>query len=459
MTLIILTLLLLSFITYYISLKKFRNQNKIKENNKQLNYFAYYISLWAFLPALSIVIISYILNKIYLDYYIFGFNNTDYSPLIKETLKSQIMNLSSSIYSGRKIEDVFISGVIPLNQMLIYAKNYIYYNNLLYVSSFLLGIFSFIILSFIALKRIQYKQNFQYKIEKLIKSILFIFTLVAVLTTIGIIFSLLFEALKFFQHVSIINFLFGINWSPEQAEINPEGSFGVIPLLSGTLLIAFISVSIAIILGISSAVYMSEYMPKRIRKIIKPTLEILAGIPSIVYGFFAAIIVSPLMVSFFRVFGLDISSENALTTGLVMGIMLIPFISSITDDMLHAVPKSMREGAMGMGSLKNEMIRYVVIPAAFPGIMASVLLAISRAIGETMIVVMASSLAANLTLNPLEPVTTITTQMVMLVQGDQEFNDPRTLVVFALGLLLLVLTLILNIIAIRIVNKYKEQYD
>ena len=300
-------------------------------------------------------------------------------------------------------------------------------------------------------------------IDKSIIGLLGLAAGVAILVTIGIILSLLSETLNFFEKVSIFEFLFGLNWSPQTAirsdQVAAQGSFGAIPLINGTLLISFIAMCVATPLGLISAIYLAEYASKRIRDWVKPTLEILAGIPTVVYGFFAALTVAPFIRMTGGNFGLEIASESALAAGIVMGIMIVPLISSLSDDVINAVPQSLRDGSFGLGATQSETIRKIVIPAALPGIAGSLLLATSRAIGETMIVVMAAGLAANLTLNPLEAVTTITTQIVALLTGDQEFDSAKTLSAFALGLLLFVITLILNITAQWIVRKYREQYD
>ena len=300
-------------------------------------------------------------------------------------------------------------------------------------------------------------------IDKSIIGLLGLSAGVAILVTIGIILSLLSETLNFFEKVSIFEFLFGLNWSPQTAirsdQVAAQGSFGAIPLINGTLLISFIAMCVATPLGLISAIYLAEYASKRIRDWVKPTLEILAGIPTVVYGFFAALTVAPFIRMTGGNFGLEIASESALAAGIVMGIMIVPLISSLSDDVINAVPQSLRDGSFGLGATQSETIRKIVLPAALPGIAGSLLLATSRAIGETMIVVMAAGLAANLTLNPLEAVTTITTQIVALLTGDQEFDSAKTLSAFALGLLLFFITLILNITAQWIVRKYREQYD
>lgn len=299
--------------------------------------------------------------------------------------------------------------------------------------------------------------------EQVVTAVMIACSMVAIAVTVGIVFSLLFESIQFFQRVSITEFLFGTKWSPQTAlradQVAAEGSFGAVPLITGTLLISFIAMCVATPLGLFSAIYLSEYASRRTRNIVKPLLEILAGIPTVVYGFFAALTVAPLLRSTGESVGLNVSSESALAAGLVMGVMIIPLISSLSDDVINAVPQSLRDASLGLGSTDNETIRKVVLPAAIPGIVGSLLLAASRAIGETMIVVMAAGLAANLTANPLEAVTTITAQIVALLTGDQEFDSAKTLSAFALGLLLFTITLILNMISLKIVNKYREQYD
>jgi phosphate transport system permease protein len=273
----------------------------------------------------------------------------------------------------------------------------------------------------------------------------------------------LYEAALFFRAVSPLEFIFGTHWSPQMAiradQVGSSGAFGAVPLFVGTLLISLIAMSIAVPVGLFSAIYLAEYANRRFRAVTKPFLEVLAGIPTVVYGFFAALTVGPLLRGFGESLGLPVASESALAAGLVMGIMIIPFVSSLADDMITAVPQSLRDGAYALGATRSETIRQVVLPAALPGIVGGVLLAASRAIGETMIVVMAAGLAANLTINPLQAVTTVTVQIVTLLVGDQEFDSPKTLAAFALGLVLFVVTLILNVIALQVVRRYREQYD
>jgi phosphate transport system permease protein len=301
------------------------------------------------------------------------------------------------------------------------------------------------------------------RVEHAIEYLLIAASLVAILTTIGIFLSVLFEALRFFSQVSPIDFLFGLSWSPQTAiradQVGSSGAFGAVPLFAGTLLISGIAMLVAVPVGLMSAIYLSEYASPRFRNYAKPMLEILAGIPTVVYGYFAALTVGPILRRFGESIGLEVASESALGAGLVMGIMIIPFVSSLSDDVINAVPQALRDGSYGLGATRSETIRHVVFPAALPGIVGAVLLAVSRAIGETMIVVMAAGLAANLTANPFEAVTTVTVQIVTQLVGDQEFDSPRTLVAFALGLVLFLVTLVLNVIALQVVRRYREQYE
>ncbi|HZF44322.1 MAG TPA: phosphate ABC transporter permease subunit PstC [Sphingomonadaceae bacterium] len=303
------------------------------------------------------------------------------------------------------------------------------------------------------------------KVERLVMVGLLLASLIAILTTLGIVLSLLFESLRFFSMVSPVEFLFGTTWSPQTAiradQAGSSGAFGAVPLFWGTVFIgAIIAMIVAIPLGLLSAVYLTQYAAPRARRWLKPILEVLAGVPTVVYGYFAALTVAPAIRDFAVSIGIsDASSESALAAGAVMGIMIIPFVSSMADDSLSAVPQSMRDGSLAMGATTSETIRKVLVPAALPGIVGGVLLAVSRAIGETMIVVMAAGLAANLTANPFQSVTTVTTQIVQLLTGDQEFDSAKTLAAFALGLVLFIVTLLLNIVALRVVKRYREAYE
>jgi phosphate transport system permease protein len=298
-----------------------------------------------------------------------------------------------------------------------------------------------------------------------VMGLLVVASLVAILTTAGIVMSLVFESARFFSKVSPVEFLFGTSWSPQTAmradQVGSSGAFGAVPLFWGTIFIgAIIAMIVAIPLGLMSAVYLTQYARPSTRRVLKPLLEVLAGVPTVVYGYFAALTVAPAVRDFAISIGIsNASSESALAAGAVMGIMIIPFVSSMADDSINAVPASMRDGSFALGATKSETIRSVLIPAALPGIVGGVLLAVSRAIGETMIVVMAAGLAANLTANPFESVTTVTAQIVQLLTGDQEFDSAKTLSAFALGLVLFIVTLILNVIALGVVKRYREAYE
>jgi len=305
--------------------------------------------------------------------------------------------------------------------------------------------------------------NARKNVETTLRRIFFACAALAVLTTAGIVFSVFLETLRFFDRVPITEFLFGTSWSPQTAiridQIGSEGAFGVIPLFTGTLLISAIALLVAVPVGLLSAIYLAEYASKRMRSTIKPVLEMLAGIPTVVYGFFAALTVAPFIRDLAETVGLEASSQSALAAGLVMGIMIVPFVSSLSDDVISAVPQTMRDGSLALGATQSETMKKVIFPAALPGIIGGILLAASRAIGETMIVVMAAGLAANLTANPLNSVTTVTVQIATLLVGDQEFDSAKTLSAFALGMLLFIVTLLLNVLALKIVRKYREQYD
>jgi phosphate transport system permease protein len=315
----------------------------------------------------------------------------------------------------------------------------------------------------LAVRRVTPALRARNHVESIIEWVLFACSFLAVATTLGIVLSILFEAIRFFRLIPMTDFLFGLHWSPQMAiradQVGASGSFGIVPLLVGTLLISAVALVIAVPVGLMSAIYLSEYATRGFRAITKPVLEILAGVPTVVYGFFAALTVAPFIRDLGESIGLSIASESALAAGIVMGIMIIPFVMSLSDDIINAVPVSLREASLGMGATMNETIRKVVLPAALPGIVGGILLATSRAIGETMIVVMAAGLSAKLTANPFEAVTTITVQIVTLLVGDQEFDSPKTLAAFALGLVLFFVTLVLNVVALFVVRKYREQYD
>ncbi|MDA7441885.1 phosphate ABC transporter permease subunit PstC [Candidatus Pelagibacter ubique] len=452
----------LSFLYGRSRIRKITSTQSIKINALP-NYYGYYLALWCALPALIILLFWSIFEPAIIKYLISQTliqNDLNYSSDQLNLLYQKIRSLYEGNFSGTLTEEIKIG-----------VKNYENLQTIAQNSKIVLLLSTFIAAISYGIFRISKNNKARHDVEKILTGLLFVCSLVAILTTMGIIFSLLFESLKFFSAINIFDFLFGMNWSPQRAFVsdasaitaleyeNLKGAFGSVPLFAGTAFIALIAMLVAVPIGLFSGIYMAEYASSKVRKYSKPIIEILAGIPTVVYGFFAALTVGP----FFRELGeklnLEVSSESALAAGLVMGVMIIPYVSSLSDDVINAVPQSLRDGSYAIGATKSETIKNVVIPAALPGIVGSVLLAVSRAIGETMIVVMAAGLAANLTINPLESTTTITTQIVMLLIGDQEFDSPKTQSAFALGLTLFFATLILNYIALRFVKKYREKYE
>lgn len=320
-------------------------------------------------------------------------------------------------------------------------------------------------LAMIAFSRSRVSSEFRARqgVERIVLGLMIFCSTVAIFTTIGIVLSLVFESIKFFRMVPLHEFLFGLRWEPQIAiradQVAGQGAFGVIPVILGSIVIMTIALVIAVPIGLFSAIYLNEFASRRVRNFVKPTLEILAGVPTIVYGFFAILVVAPFLRSFGADIGLEISPNTALAAGICMAIMLIPFISSFADDALGAVPRALSDGSLALGATRGETMLKILFPAAIPGIVGGILLAVSRAIGETMIVVMAAGIIAKLTINPLDSVTTVTLQIVTLLIGDTEFDNPKTLAAFALGSLLFLITLCINILALRIVRKYREQYD
>jgi phosphate transport system permease protein len=419
-------------------------------------YYGGYVALWCALPALLILSIWLIVEPAYVRSEVLG------------SLPAEIRDASDRNL-GLLYNDIL--NVVEGNASAIDADPAIaaaaaYHQQLRGRSRVLLaaGLFVAVMAALMyGLRRVQPAFRARNRVERTIEYLLVGASTVAILTTIGIFLSVLFEALRFFQLVPPSQFLLGLEWSPQTAiredQVGSSGAFGAVPLFAGTLLISGIAMFVAVPVGLMSAIYLSEYASSRLRAYAKPMLEVLAGIPTVVYGYFAALTVGPILRRFGEAVSLDVSSESALGAGLVMGVMIIPFVSSLSDDVISAVPQGLRDGSYGLGATRSETIRQVVLPAALPGIVGAILLAVSRAIGETMIVVMAAGLAANLTANPFEAVTTVTAQIVSLLVGDQEFDSAKTLSAFALGLMLFVVTLGLNVIALSVVRKYREQYE
>lgn len=419
-------------------------------------YYGYYVAIWCALPALALFLLWVLIEpRLVVALVVKGLPES-YRMLPAGELNlliNNIQNLASGDVVSVDVDSVLENAASLLND---YVKK----------SRALLAVLSIGLAGLggvLAWHRIHPDLRARNRVEKVIRVMLIAASSIAILTTIGIVLSVLFEAIRFFQEVPLTEFLFGLNWSPQTAiradQVGSSGSFGAVPLFAGTLLITSIAMLVAVPIGLMTAIYLAEYSSTSIRSIAKPLLEILAGIPTVVYGFFAALTVAPWIRRAGESVGLQVASESALAAGLVMGIMIIPLVSSLADDAINAVPSAMRDGALGLGSTRSETMTKVILPAALPGIVGGILLAVSRAIGETMIVVMAAGLAANLTANPFEAVTTVTVQIVTLLVGDQEFDSAKTLAAFALGLMLFVITLCLNAIGLIVVRKYREQYD
>lgn len=419
-------------------------------------YYGYYVALWVGIPSLIVIALWFVFEPQIINALLVAALPDDIRALSPAELNLQINDIKNHATGG-------ITSTALAPRMQNVAD---YYGTLRGVGFFGMSVAA-ITAGFggllVGWRHVAPAFRARNRVEQTIRVVLIVASSIAILTTVGIVLSLLFESIRFFAQVSPLEFLFGLQWSPQTAlradQVGQSGAFGAVPIFAGTLMITIIAMSVAVPIGLFSAIYMAEYASPRFRSVIKPVLEVLAGIPTVVYGFFAALTVAPAIRGFGEGFGLDVASESALAAGLVMGVMIIPFISSLSDDVINAVPQSLRDGSFAMGATKSETIRQVILPAALPGIVGSILLAVSRAIGETMIVVMAAGLAANLTGNPFEAVTTVTVQIVTLLTGDQEFDSAKTLAAFALGLVLFIITLGLNVIALRVVRRYREKYD
>ena len=453
-----LTLLLLSSGCYYLGRRRAFTVagDHVRNLHSLPSFYGSYAALWCGLPALIVFALWIVLQPNVITDLVVAGMPPELRNLPPDRLNLAINDLKNLV-SGNIVSSA------PDPAMLAAADHYrnlqVIGNASLWVVALTLAIAGIVH----AWRSISPTLRARNRVERVIDLFLIISSTVAIFTTIGIVLSVVFESILFFHKVPITEFLFGLQWSPQTAlradQVGSSGAFGSVPLFTGTLLISGIAMLVAVPIGLMSALFLSEYATPRFRAIAKPALEILAGIPTVVYGFFAALTVAPLIRQIGTALGLHVASESALAAGLVMGIMIIPFVSSLSDDVINAVPQSMRDGSYALGATRSETIKRVLLPAALPGIVGSILLAVSRAIGETMIVVMAAGLSANLTANPLAAVTTVTVQIVTLLTGDQEFDSAKTLAAFALGLLLFTVTLILNVIALHVVRKYREQYE
>ena len=420
------------------------------------NYHAWYVALWIVIPVMMFITLwsaispqlvtqSVLASPAAADLPSFGFQ--------RDSIMSEARAVATG--SARAVFNKEAAGLVEPYRAAISQYNIIGALSTLIIA-FLTGVWSFL--------RVKPDFTARTRVERAVMMILLLASLVAILTTLGIVVSLVFETIRFFGMVSPLDFLFGTQWGPDPMSNpdNPDSSrYGAIPLFWGTIYIgAIIAMIVAIPLGLMSAIYLTQYANPRLRSWVKPALEILAGVPTVVYGYFAALTVAPAIRDWAQAIGIsNASSESALAAGLVMGVMIIPFVSSMADDSIAAVPQAMRDGSLAMGATNSETIRRVLVPAALPGIVAGVMLAVSRAIGETMIVVMAAGASANLTGNPLQAMTTVTFQIVAMLTGEGSFDHPATLSAFALGFVLFMVTLGLNFIALRVVKRFREAYE
>ena len=453
---LIAAIFLLALNGFYAGRNRARSIRVGSRLNSLPQYHGIHVALWCGLPALILLVLWVSFEPVVVEALVQASLSAEFRALSEDQVvlaMMEIRNLAQGI-SGVQTNLPYAEDAATMLTRLSRIADYALVASVAVVAILGLGL---------ARSHITLEFQARQSVERVFNVFIFLSSAVAVMTTVAIVLSLLFESFQFFKQVPLHEFLFGLKWNPQIAiradQGASTGAFGAVPVFSGTLLIALVSMLVAGPIGLASAVYFSEYARPRVRDVAKPILELLAGIPTVVYGFFAALTVAPLVRELGLELGLEVEARSALAAGVVMGIMIIPFISSLADDVITAVPQSLREGSYAMGATQSETIKYVIFPAALPGIVGAFLLAISRAIGETMIVAMAAGLNANLTANPLENVTTVTVQIVVALIGDQEFDDPKTLSAFALGLVLFAMTLILNVVALMIVKRYREQYE
>jgi len=453
-------IVLLGFTSYYFGRRKAYAIQSTKTRLTALpKFYGYYLAIWCAIPAFIIFSLWAVFEPSIVKFLILSdYSNQGYLDDELNLIYEKTKSLARGQFTGE---------ITPFIERS--AEKYLNFRSIAQNSKIVIVLSIIIASVFYAYNRLSGNSRTREPVEKFLNAVLFAASLAAILTTLGIIFSLIFQTIDFFKVIPLLDFLFGIHWYPAKAFVRDASepldpsmysdTFGSVPLFAGTFFIAFIAMCVAIPVGLMSGIYMAEYASNKVRQYAKPLIEILAGIPTVVYGFFAALTVGPFLKELGNSMGLEVSAESALAAGGVMGIMIIPFISSLSDDVITSVPQNLRDGSYAMGATKSETIKKVIFPAALPGIVGSVLLGISRAIGETMIVVMASGLAANLTFNPLDSTSTITAQIVVILIGDQAFGDPKTQAAFALGMTLFLVTLCLNIFALKVVKKYREKYE
>ncbi|MER2510646.1 phosphate ABC transporter permease subunit PstC [Amaricoccus sp.] len=452
-----LTILVMSLVAYYVGGAAGRRFAASGADMHSVpSYHGAYVAIWVGVPALALVLLWISLRGAVIDHLLLarlpaGFLD-GLAPADRDLVVPEIHNVAA----GRLFKE-------PSPEIAAAAADLGRWNTIATAAMVVVALALMLIGLFVATRRLTPRFRARNRVEKALSGFMIACSLVAILTTLGIIASLVYEASAFFRLVPAHEFFFGLRWEPQIAiradQIAGAGAFGAVPVFLGTLVISVIAMAVAVPIGLLTAIYLVEYADARIRAFVKPMLEVLAGVPTVVYGFFAVLTVAPAIRASGSLLGLATSPNSALAAGVVMGVMIIPFVSSLSDDALRAVPRSLRDGSLAMGATPAETMTHVLLPAAIPGIMGGILLGLSRAIGETMIVVMAAGLIASMTINPLDSVTTVTVQIVTMLVGDTEFDSPKTLAAFALGLVLFIATLCLNVIALTIVRRYREQYD
>lgn len=451
---------LLAFIAiaYQIGLRKSRSLAGKGNNTAILHsrpgYYGSLVALWCGIPAFLILIVWNLVEPSVLQHLILKNVPANIASTLDTAGVDVLVDRIKAIASGFGVTDT------PAAYEVAAAEQLSKFERIGSFAKFAVVTCAAILGLIWARKRISQQFRARNEVEKTINVVLILCSGVAILTTVGIVMSMFSEAMHFFQFVSPIDFFFGTEWNPGfSTSGNAEGSYGLLPLLWGTLMVSGIALLVAVPLGLMIAIYLAEYASPRFRSWAKPTIEVLAGIPTIVYGVFAMMVIGPIFKSIGDSIGVEVNATSALTAGFAMGIMIIPFVSSLSDDIITQVPRALRDGSLGLGATKSETIRQVVLPAALPGITGAFLLAVSRAVGETMIVVLAAGNSPLLHINPLEAVSTVTVTIVKQLTGDTDFASPQALVAFALGLTLFTITLCLNIVALYIVRKYREQYE
>ncbi|OTG65866.1 phosphate ABC transporter permease subunit PstC [Acinetobacter silvestris] len=451
-------LLALVAIAYQIGLRKSRSLAGKGNNSATLHsrpgYYGALVALWCGIPAFLILMIWNLVEPNVLQYLILQNVPANITANLDVAGIDVLVDRIKAIASGFGVSDT------PAAYEVAAAEHLAKFEKVGELAKFAVVICAAMLGLVWAKKRVSQNYRARNQVERTINVILILCSGVAILTTIGIVMSMFKEAVHFFHFVSPVDFFFGTEWNPGfSTSGNAEGSYGLLPLLWGTLMVSGIALLVAVPLGLMIAIYLAEYASPKFRSWAKPAIEVLAGIPTIVYGVFALMVIGPVFKLMGEAVGLEINATSALTAGFAMGIMIIPFVSSLSDDIITQVPRSLRDGSLGLGATKSETIRQVVLPAALPGITGAFLLAVSRAVGETMIVVLAAGNSPLLHVNPFEAVSTVTVTIVKQLTGDTDFASPQALVAFALGLTLFVITLCLNIVALYIVRKYREQYE